>query len=193
MKLLLDLDVEEAELLGEVGGVLLALSGGLLGEVLVGGDKVGGGRLELGLEDADDNVAHAEVARGNAGLKDPDPGLLVGLDLVAVAHLLKEVHHGAELGLVVDGGGLLGSGGEDLLEGGVVSGQIRGAVADVHVDEELAGLIVVLAGLDLLDPGGGVGVDLVAEEIVLLGSRRLEAESAGGAGEGSGGEAAHNY
>ena len=186
---LLDLHLEEAELLGEVTGVLLALGGGLLGVLLVSGGELGGGVLELELKNAEDRVSETVVLVVDASLHDPDPALLVGLDLVTVAHLLKEVHHGAELGLVVHGGGLLGGGGEDLLEGGVVGGKIGRAVHDVHADEDLAGLIVVLAGLDLLDPGGGVGVHLVAEEIVLLGGG--EAGRNGGA-HGHGRNTAHH-
>lgn len=88
--------------------------------------------------------------------------------------------------------GLLGSSGEDLLKGGIVGGQVGWAVAHIHIDENLAGLVVVLAVLNLLNPWGGVGVDLITEEIVLLGAGGLEAGS-GGAGESSGGETAHFY
>ena len=186
---LLDLHLEEAELLGEVTGVLLALGGGLLGVLLVGGDELGGGVLVLKLEDAEDGVSEAVVLVVDASLHNPDPALLVGLDLVTVAHLLKEVHHGAELGLVLHGGGLLGGGVEDLLEGGVVGGEVGRAVHDIHADEHLTSLIVVLASLDLLDPGSSVGVHLVAEEIVLLGGG--EAGRNGG-GHRHGGDTTHH-
>lgn len=77
--------------------MLLALRDSLLGGCLISSDKVGGGRLVLILENAGDDIAHTEVAASNAGLQDPSPALLVGLDLVAVAHLLEEIHHSAEL------------------------------------------------------------------------------------------------
>ena len=184
-----DNGVEEGGLLAQGSRVLLTLAGSLGGVSLVGRDQVGRGATRLLLHDVDDDVAEAEAAAGNALLKNPGPRLLIGLDLVAVAHLLDQIHHGTELALVLDRGGVLGLAFEDLLQSRVVGGDIRRAVGDVHLDEDLAGGIIVLHLLDLLDPGSGVGVDFVAEKIVLL--RRTEAGANSGDSNG-GGAATHD-
>jgi hypothetical protein len=191
--------VEDASLLGEVAGVFLALGLGLLGVGLVGGGEVSGAAAGLELQDALDDVAVAEAAGLHALLHDPGPGLLVGLDVAAVAHLLHEVHHGAELALALGrlGGGALVLALEDLAEDGVVGREVRGAVGKVHVDHDLAGVVVGLDGLDLLDPGGGVGLDFVAEKIELLAAGGLGGGAVvadlGEGGKSGGNESAAHY
>ena len=173
--------VEDTSLLGEVAGVFLTLVLSLLGVGFVGGGEVAGAATGFELHDALNDVAEAEVAGLDALLHDPRPGLLVGLEVGAVAHLFHKVHHGAELRLAFsDGTAGLGLAFVDLAEDGVVGGEIRGAVGKVHFDHEFTGIIVGLDAFDLLDPGGSVGVDFVTEEIVLLGTGEADLAEGGG-------------
>jgi hypothetical protein len=190
----LDLDVEEADLLGEVARVLLTLGLDPGGIGLVGSDEVSGTGLALLLHHALNDVADAEVVALDRLAHDPGPRFLVGLDVVAVAHFLEQIHHGAELALVLDWCGLLRLSLKDLLQCRIVGGDIGRAVLDIHVDENLAGLVIVLAGLDLLDPRCRVGVDGIAEQIDLLaasGSRRAVESRGGEGGEALGADTAH--
>ncbi|GET87213.1 ribonucleoprotein p18, mitochondrial precursor, putative [Leishmania tarentolae] len=165
---LLNLDVEQTLLLRQRTRVLLAVRLRLCGVRLVLLHEVLRHALELSLHQLRNAVAEAELPALHALFHHPRPRLLVRLHLVTVLHLLHQVHHRAELALVLHRLFLLARRFEDLLQRRVVRLQVRRAVLHVHAHQHLAGLVVVAALLHLFDPRRRVRVHLVAEQVVLL-------------------------